>query len=235
MEPSCDFDAGTAVIGTNQQPVLREVFIRLLKDYLDMYPQEEIVKKLIEAEDILKKHNQLMLDSFFTEFETDEEFDQCELEYKKSRAAIEKIHGEINEKVQKLMQVKSSTSVKLKENSNHSLNLLSTKQVKQTPKTKTSLDLDTKFGSIPKAALNKLEIFTIDFNSEEEWNSFVNEQKVTLGSCISYKNGSHFSQEVFFNHEGQRIKGQLLFYRSHGKDTLEKKSYKIRAACRKKK
>jgi hypothetical protein len=59
MEPSCDFDARTAVIGTKQQPVLREVFIRLLKDYLDMYPQEEIVKKLIEAEDILKKHNQL--------------------------------------------------------------------------------------------------------------------------------------------------------------------------------
>ena len=80
-----------------------------------------------------------------------------------------------------------------------------------------------------------MEIFTIDFNSEEEWNSFVNEQKVTLGSCISYKNGSHSSQEVFFNHEGQRIKGQLLFYRSHGKDTLEKKSYKIRAELRKKK
>lgn len=179
------------------------------------------------------KHNQVKAEYYFGEFDTDEEYEQVELAYKRARTEIQKICSEIKEKVLQLMQFESKLGVKLKEKTNCSLSPLSTKQIKQTQKTKTLSCLDAKFGPMPQSCLNKLEIFTIDFDSEEEWNSFVKEQNVALGSCISYKNGSHVSQEVFFNHEGQRIKGQLLFYRSHGKDTLEKRSYKIRAAYKK--
>ena len=106
----------------------------------------------------------------------------------------------------------------------------SQKQMKQAPKPKTLENLDAKFGEDLEKAFDELELITIDFVSEEDWNEFQKESNVEFGS--SYRHGSHESQEITFNFEGQKTKGQLLTHHVHGKDTPEEISRQVRVTRR---
>jgi hypothetical protein len=108
---------------------------------------------------------------------------------------------------------------------------ISKKQMKQAPKPKTLEDLDTKFGEELEKAFDELEVITIDFDSEDDWKKFVEENDVQI-SEIAYRHGSHESQEILFNFEDQRIKGQLLTYHVHGKDASEEISRQVRVTRR---
>jgi len=102
------------------------------------------------------------------------------------------------------------------------------KQMKQAPKTKTLEDLDNEFGKDLDKALDKLEVFTIEFDSEDEWNEFINNTEIAP-STSHQSGGSHQSQEIFFDFEGQTIKGKLVGHYTHGRDTKtgEKITHKI--------
>ena len=108
---------------------------------------------------------------------------------------------------------------------------ISQKQMKQAPKTKTLEDLDIQFGEDLEKVFDKLEVIAINFASEEDWNAFVKENDVQISEIV-YRHGSHESQEIFFNLEGQKTKGQLLTYHVHGKDTQEEISRQIRVTRR---
>ena len=105
------------------------------------------------------------------------------------------------------------------------------KQMKQAPTPITLKDLDTKFGKDMEKDFDELEVITIDFESEKDWIGFVKENNVEI-SGTPYQHGSHESQEIFFDFEGQKTKGQLLTYHVHGKDTPEKITRQIRVTRR---
>ena len=107
----------------------------------------------------------------------------------------------------------------------------SQKQMKQAPTPITLKDLDAKFGKDMEKDFDELEVITIDFESEKDWNGFVKENNVEI-SGTPYQHGSHESQEIFFDFEGQKTKGQLLTYHVHGKDTPEKITRQIRVTRR---
>ncbi|MFQ6722779.1 MAG: hypothetical protein ACLRFH_00005 [Opitutales bacterium] len=107
----------------------------------------------------------------------------------------------------------------------------SQKQMKQAPTPITLKDLDAKFGEDMEKDFDELEVITIDFESEKDWNGFVKENNVEI-SGTPYQHGSHESQEIFFDFEGQKTKGQLLTYHVHGKDTPEKITRQIRVTRR---
>ena len=104
------------------------------------------------------------------------------------------------------------------------------KQMKQASKIKTLEELDNKFGKDLDKALDKLEVITIEFGSEEEWNKFINNAEI-VPNTSHQSDGSHQSQEIFFDFEGQKIKGQLASHYTHGRDTKtgEKITRKIKA------
>ncbi len=107
----------------------------------------------------------------------------------------------------------------------------SQKQMKQAPTPITIKDLDAKFGKDMEKDFDELEVITIDFESEKDWIGFVKENNVEI-SGTPYQHGSHESQEIFFEFEGQKTKGQLLTYHVHGKDTPEKITRQIRVTRR---
>jgi len=113
---------------------------------------------------------------------------------------------------------------------------VSQKQMQQAQKPKTLEDLNAKFGEELEKVFDKLEAITINFKSEDGWNMFIEEANVEFFG-VSYRHGSHESEEIYFDFEQekdngeiekQRIKGQLLTYHIHGKDTLEETTRQIR-------
>ena len=91
--------------------------------------------------------------------------------------------------------------------------------------------MDDKFGEDLEKSFKNLEEINIDFDSEEDWEIFIKKADVKFEG-ESHRHGSHESQEIFFDLEGQNTKGQLLTYHVHSKDTPEKITRKIRVTRR---
>lgn len=98
---------------------------------------------------------------------------------------------------------------------------MSKKQMKKNSSPKTLEDLNAKFGMELKKDLSELELVIIDFYTDEEWQSFVKNKKVRFAQQ-AYRQGSHESQGIVFDFEGQETKGLLLNWYVHGTDTKTK-------------
>lgn len=214
--------------------MFREVFINLLKACADRF-QDEKLKECLSAEESIA----ILVQCGFTGDNFDEvggsfddPFGEDELSkereffssYIKAKLAVMRLLLQFEKAItsettcqenEKLVDAQEEVPLTQQPVS------MSKKQMKKIYSPKTLEDLNAKFGMELEKDLSELELVIIDFYTDKEWQSFVKNKNVRFAQQ-AYRQGSHESQGIVFDFEGQETKGLLLNWYVHGTDKKTK-------------